>query len=440
MILKKQIKKNLLFDITLLVFATPEDGCRGGLYFVAYNLLLSFLASNEFNLVLYVDHRRFFKLKSFIKNNLSGYNNFSVYEYKPYSLWSKLFSFCFSLTYYYKKTEKDSLFRKILRFVAYKYIAVYEKFFYRPDFSKYDAFFSPFDPLSPEILNSNNLKKYVFLHDTLPVVLKDFYRPEQTYTYWYDCIEPSLSEKVTYFVNSISTKNDFLKFYPFLREEQFNVVYLGASERFSPCSAIDKISRVKAKFSIPVSTKYFMLLSSFDPKKNFFFAVNNFIEFVKRYKIEDVDIIICGGIRDMFKTEFFDFLNTLPEIYKSKVIYTGYVDDEDVPVLMSGACAFLMPSLYEGFGMPILEAMKCGCPVICSNTSAMPEVIGDCGIQIDPRSDEDMFNAYKKMYFDNEFRLECSKKGLKRAEFFTWERCSGLIMNKICSDFEVDKS
>ncbi len=82
-------------------------------------------------------------------------------------------------------------------------------------------------------------------------------------------------------------------------------------------------------------------------------------------------------------------------------------------------------------GMPILEAMQCGCPVITSNLTSMPEVIGDCGIQIDPKKDEDLIKAFEKMYFDKEFREECSKKGLERAKEFTWSKCVDVIANEI---------
>ena len=156
--------------------------------------------------------------------------------------------------------------------------------------------------------------------------------------------------------------------------------------------------------------------------------------FVILFEIDDFILVIAGGVRESFREVMETKLASLPEEVKTKVHKIGYVDDEDVPVLLSAATMFLMPSIYEGFGMPILEAMKCGCPVICSNTSAMPEVIGDCGIQINPKSDEEMISAYSKMYFDEKFRKRCIAKGEARAKNFTWERCAGIILDKIHSD------
>ena len=81
--------------------------------------------------------------------------------------------------------------------------------------------------------------------------------------------------------------------------------------------------------------------------------------------------------------------------------------------------------------------MKCGLPVICSNTTSLPEVIGDCGIQINPYSDKELIEAMEKMYFDREFRQECIKKGLERAKLFTWKKCVDVITNKIVEEITV---
>ena len=92
---------------------------------------------------------------------------------------------------------------------------------------------------------------------------------------------------------------------------------------------------------------------------------------------------------------------------------------------------FIYPSLYEGFGLPVLEAMKCGCPVITSNVSSLPEVIGQAGIQIDPKNDEELIKAYEKMYYDSFFRELCIERGLIRAKNFSWEKCASELLSYI---------
>jgi Glycosyltransferase len=114
-------------------------------------------------------------------------------------------------------------------------------------------------------------------------------------------------------------------------------------------------------------------------------------------------------------------------VTQNKIILINYVDDKDTNVLYSHALAFICSSIYEGFGIPILEAMQSGTPVICSNTSSMPEIIGDCGIQIDPTNNENLIEALKKMYYHPGFRRRCSKKGLNRAKLFTWDKCVSIM-------------
>ena len=108
-----------------------------------------------------------------------------------------------------------------------------------------------------------------------------------------------------------------------------------------------------------------------------------------------------------------------------------YIEEQDLRHYFSNALCFIYPSLYEGFGLPVLEAMQCGCPVITSDTSSLPEVIGEAGIKINPTSDEEMIEAYEKMYFNEEFRHECSKLGLGRAKRFSWKKCASELLEFI---------
>jgi glycosyltransferase involved in cell wall biosynthesis len=105
-----------------------------------------------------------------------------------------------------------------------------------------------------------------------------------------------------------------------------------------------------------------------------------------------------------------------------KVILTGYIPKEDMPVLLSGADALVFPSLYEGFGLVLLEAMACGCPVITSNCSAMPEVVADAGILVNPYSIEEIAQAMEKVLTDAELRNQMVSKGFERATMFSWEK------------------
>jgi len=105
-----------------------------------------------------------------------------------------------------------------------------------------------------------------------------------------------------------------------------------------------------------------------------------------------------------------------------RIILTGYVDDETLACLYSGASAFVYPSLYEGFGLPILEAMACGCPVICSDVASMPEVAGEAAIRIDPAGIDDLTAAIDLLSGDQHERQRLIARGFARAADFTWKR------------------
>ena len=107
---------------------------------------------------------------------------------------------------------------------------------------------------------------------------------------------------------------------------------------------------------------------------------------------------------------------------EDRVVFPGYVPDEDLPVVYSAADCFVFPSLYEGFGLPPLEAMACGTPVVCSNASSLPEIVGDAAITTDPADVAALAAGISRVLADGELRADLSARGLRRAAMFTWER------------------
>jgi glycosyltransferase involved in cell wall biosynthesis len=264
--------------------------------------------------------------------------------------------------------------------------------------------------------------------------MKNFYNEMNEAKEWFDTLLNSLNQSGVYFTNSENTKQDFIKIMHNINPENIIVTPLGVSEEFYRETSIEKINKIKGKYNIPQNKKYLFSLCTLEPRKNIIFAVKNFVEFIKQNNIDDFIFVIGGAHWDKFLPILEKEIDNCEE-YKSKILKIGYVEDEDVPLLYNGAEMFVYPSLYEGFGMPILEAMKCGCPVICSNTSSMPEVIGDCGIQIDPTKDEEMIQALEKMYHDREFRQVCIEKGIERAKEFSWEKSAKIMIDKMKEEF-----
>jgi glycosyltransferase involved in cell wall biosynthesis len=108
------------------------------------------------------------------------------------------------------------------------------------------------------------------------------------------------------------------------------------------------------------------------------------------------------------------------------VRFTGYVDDTDLPALYGGAAAFCFPSLYEGFGLPVLEAMACGTPVVCSNTSSLPEVAGDAALLVDPHDPAALADALARILGERALAEDLRRRGLARAAAYSWDRTAAL--------------
>ena len=107
---------------------------------------------------------------------------------------------------------------------------------------------------------------------------------------------------------------------------------------------------------------------------------------------------------------------------EAHTIFTGYIPDEDLPAIYSGADLFVFPSLYEGFGLPPLEAMACGTPVVCSNAASLPEVVGDAAIMVDPYDVEGLAQAMRRVLADRDLQEDLRQRGLERAKLFSWEK------------------
>ena len=192
------------------------------------------------------------------------------------------------------------------------------------------------------------------------------------------------------------------------------VVHEAAPPEYSEVTEESELNRIREKYDLPLH--FFLFLGTLEPRKNLPRLLEAFLQVADAVPHS---LVISGAIG--WKTgELFDKLKK-PGV-KDRVRLTGFVDRKDIPALLSLADIFIYPSLYEGFGLPILEAMACGTPVITSNTSSMPEIAGDAALLVDPRSLESISNAIMTLVRDEGKRSFLRKRGLKRAGEFSWEK------------------
>lgn len=212
------------------------------------------------------------------------------------------------------------------------------------------------------------------------------------------------------------TKKDIIKFLN-IAENKISVIPQAASKEFNTNIKNEAVEKVRKKYKI--GKKYFLHTGTLNPRKNLEFLVGVFSEVSKKFP--DYQLVIVGK-KGWYYEGLFDLVRQLK--IQEKVIFTGYIDDCDAPPLYKGAKAFLFPSIYEGFGLPPLEAMNCGIPVVSSNASSLPEVIGPQGILLDPNDKKVWVANILKLISDQSYYQKMSDYYLRQAKNFSWEKCA----------------
>jgi len=200
------------------------------------------------------------------------------------------------------------------------------------------------------------------------------------------------------------------------------VVYAGVEERFQRVSDTEVLAAVRARYQLP---KRFVLgLGTLQPRKNFPRLIEAHAQ-VRKKTGEGIGLVIAGGPGWMSEDIFY----RMQELgIQDSVRLPGYVADEDLPALYSLADVFAFPSLYEGFGLPPLEAMACGTPVVASDVSSLPEVMGDAALMVNPYDVAALAEGIERLLSDAPLRALCIQRGLDQARQFTWKRSAAKLL------------
>lgn len=272
-------------------------------------------------------------------------------------------------------------------------------------------------PVSLGIAENITQKTIVTVHDILPV-LPEFKNAwnERTQILLEKSIEYIKRKKdINVIADSISTKNDLMSHFN-ISAERIYVVPLGyKATQYYP----DNNKSIIA--SLGVTGPYLLYLGRLDSRKGIVDILNAF-EIVKERR-KDLILVLAGAF-DTSAITIKERLNNYK--YIEDVILPGFVTQEQKRALMSGATTFLFPSEYEGFGLPVLEAMACGTPVITTNVSSLPEVGGDAALYVTPKQPEELADAIERMLNSNSLRKEYVEKGFKQCKKFSWDKTAEL--------------
>ncbi len=255
-------------------------------------------------------------------------------------------------------------------------------------------------------------KQVITIHDMAVFDFPEGFTP--LFSAWYRFLLPLVIQNAKKIISvSEFTKSQILKHIE-VNPEKIVVIYNGVGKRFYPVG-LDEQVRVRKKIGIP-SSNYILALGSIEPRKNIQRLLNGW-EIAQRELSDDIILVLAGG---QGKSNVFS--RVIIEDLPPRVVFTGQVSDDDLPALYTGAIAMVYPSLYEGFGLPPIESMACGTPVIVSNTTSLPEVVGDAGLYIDPYNIEEIASAIYTMVTNNELYVTLIRRGEQRAASYTWQR------------------
>jgi glycosyltransferase involved in cell wall biosynthesis len=251
------------------------------------------------------------------------------------------------------------------------------------------------------------------IHDIIPIDRPDWFSPR--FSAWYQWLLPKLVHRVRHIIAvSEFTRQRLIERFK-VQPAKVTTVWNGVDEDFHPRTAFE-IERVRRELGIE-SARYLLCVGSLEPRKNL-------PRLLRAWKNAaptlpwDTQLVIAG--RKPSTRVFADLRLESAE----RVHFTGYVKQEELPALYSGALALIYPSLYEGFGLPPLEAMACGAAVVTSNGTSVPEVVGNAALLVDPENTGALADAMHRIVVNDGLRQTLRTKGLIRARKFGWERCA----------------
>lgn len=220
--------------------------------------------------------------------------------------------------------------------------------------------------------------------------------------------------------DSEATKSDLVTHYA-TPPDKITVAYPGRDDTLAPVRDPTEIEAVRASYGIPGD--YFLYVGTLQPRKNLSRIITAFAT------LESETTLVLAGKRGWLYDDLFTQVRHIG--LERRVRFPGYISDKDKAALMSGALAFVFPSLYEGFGLPVIEAQSCGCPVITSTTSSLPEVAGDAALLVDPNDVAAIATAMRCVVADPVLREDLIARGFVNARRFSWKACAQSVLNAV---------
>ncbi|MBI5958891.1 MAG: glycosyltransferase family 4 protein [Chloroflexi bacterium] len=273
----------------------------------------------------------------------------------------------------------------------------------RPDVTFVPSHTLPLWFPGPAVVTVHDLG-YIYFPDAHPTMAR-FYLDRST--------RHSVRRATRIIADSLATSQDLAAHYG-VSENCISLVYPGVDESLARITDPTRIAAVRARYGLP--ERYLLFIGTLQPRKNIARIVEGFTRWRADQSSPDVALVLAGSQGWLYDPAW--------TAGAEQVILTGYIDDADVAALYSGALALVFPTLHEGFGFPVLEAMRCGTPVITSQTSSLPEVAGEAALLVNARDAAEIAGAIDRIVTDQMLRADFIARGYQQAQQFTWRRAA----------------
>lgn len=289
------------------------------------------------------------------------------------------------------------------------------------DLSEFDLIHYPyFDPYFLTLPIIKSKPKVVTVHDLIPLKYPDkFPRGLRGELKWL-VQRQSLKGTKAIITDSHASKKDIIMFTG-ISDERINVIYLGVREEFKVISSQKILDEVRVKYSLPKN--FILYVGDVNYNKNISGIIKSFSEITRR--IKNIYLVLVGNGFITISLQLSEINNLISTFgLKEKVIKPGFIDLSDLVKVYNLARVYLHPSFAEGFGLPVLEAMACGCPVVTSNTSSIPELTEEAAIKLNPKEYQTIVKSIVELLENTLLRDQIIEKGLEQVKKFSWVKCA----------------
>jgi len=271
----------------------------------------------------------------------------------------------------------------------------------------------------------------VTMFDMISFAAEDWYKPLSRYRVRM-LIKMSAKKSRKIITGSVSSKKDIIRLLK-VPEKKVEHIYVGIDNIFKPYNEQHKLDSIKIQYNI--RDKFILYVGSINPRKNLIRLIEAYNRL--RPELKANYQLVIAGMKGWKADEV--ILKVKQAGIENRIVFTGFVPEDDLPYLINAAEFLIFPSLYEGFGIPPLEAMACGTPVLASNTSCIPEIVGDAALLFDPYNVDEIASAMYKALVKDNLRKSLVDKGFERVKLFSWEETARRTLELYREVYETAK-